>query len=230
MAAAWMHARSQWRARRGSLVLLALLITLGTAVSLTAFAGARRSASVVDRFMAEERTVDVIVHLGDEPSPALLREIAKLPEVEDASVVAPTLAQPENAGPRYYPFLQSMDGKAGFTLQRGVLVGGRQADPGRGRRSGPVGGARPRTPQARGRHARDAGLHSGGAATLPVADDYDPSCDAVYASPGGKRVPLRVVGVARTGSDLRNRTKELSLSFLTPAFYERYGAEMRRPN
>ena len=46
---------------------------------------------------------------------------------------------------------------------------------------------------------------------------------------GWQAVPLRVVGVARTGSDLRNRTNELSLSFLTPAFYERYGAELAAP-
>ena len=229
MTALMMHARSQWRARRGSLVLLALLIALGTAVSLSAFAGARRSATVVDRFMAKERTVDVIVHLGDNPPPALFREIAQLPEVEDASVVAPTLASPENSGVNYYPFLQSTDGKAGFTLQRGVLVSGRQADP----------GAADEVVLSEA-HARRLGKHVGDTLVMRgftpeeqqrclFTDEYDPSCDAVFASPGGRRVTLRVVGVARTGSDLRNRPNEISLSFLTPAFYERYGAELASP-
>ena len=224
-----MHARSQWRARRGSLVLLALLIALGTAVSLTAFAGARRSATVVDRFMAKERTVDVIVHLGDNPPPPSCARSRQLPEVEDASVVAPTLARPRTRALDYYPFLQSTDGKAGFTLQRGVLVSGRQADP----------DAADEVVLSEA-HARELGKHVGDTLVMRgftpeeqqrclFADDYDPSCDAVFASPGGRRVTLRVVGVARTGSDLRNRPNELSLSFLTPAFYERYGAELAAP-
>ncbi len=161
-----------------------------------------------------------------QPAPALLREIAQLPEVEDASVVAPTLASPENSG-GYYPFLQSTDGKAGFTLQRGVLVSGRQADP----------DAADEVVLSEA-HARGLGKHVGDTLVMRgftpeeqqrclFADDYDPSCDAVFASPGGPTiVTLRVVGVARTGSDLRNRTNEISLSFLTPAFYERYGAEL----
>jgi hypothetical protein len=41
----------------------------------------------------------------------------------------------------------------------------------------------------------------------------------VFAHPGGARLPVRATGVLRTGPDLRNRAGEISISFLTPAFY-----------
>ena len=105
-----------------------------------------------------------------------MREIAQLPEVEDASVVAPTLASPENSGADYYPFLQSTDGKAGFTLQRGVLVSGRQADP----------GAADEVVLSEA-HARRLGKHVGDTLVMRgftpeeqqrclFTDEYDPSC------------------------------------------------------
>ena len=33
-------------------------------------------------------------------------------------------------------------------------------------------------------------------------------------------MPVRVTGVLRTGPDLRNRAGEISISYLTPAFYD----------
>ena len=113
-----MHARSQWRARRGSLVLLALLMRWVPRFHWPAFAGARRSATVVRPLHGGRAHFRRDRPPRRQPAPGPLREIAQLPEVEDASVVAPTLASPENSGRNYYPFLQSTDGKAGFTLQR----------------------------------------------------------------------------------------------------------------
>ena len=79
-------------------------------------------------------------------------------------------------------------------------------------------------------HAQTLGKHAGDTVVLQAftpeeverclsVDDALPSCDAVFAHPGGARLPVRVAGVLRTGPDLRNRAGEISISFLTPAFY-----------
>ena len=80
-------------------------------------------------------------------------------------------------------------------------------------------------------HARELGKHAGDTVVLQAftpeeverclsVDNAPPSCDAVFAHPGGARLPVRVTGVLRTGPDLRNRAGEISISYLTPAFYD----------
>ena len=218
------YARRQWRARFGSLVALAALIAIGTAVTLTALAGARRSSTVVRRFTARDRTADVIVDAGN-ASPALRHQIATLPGVAEASQLSNTATFPTGTD-QYIPLLASIDGRAGFTMQRGVVIDGRRANP----------------------HAVDQVMLSESSARVLrkhagddiIARTFTPaerrmclgtqaapdSCDAVFAHPHGPNLRLRVVGILRTGPDLRNRANEISISFLTPAFYDRYGSTL----
>ena len=127
MTAVWMHARSQWRTRRGSLVALALLIAIGSAVTLTALAGARRTASTVDRFLAHDRTADLIIDSTNVP-PATLDRIAHLPGVAQSAVFGPVAAFPEHTTD-YMPFMTGPKAGAGFTMMRGKVLEGRRADP-----------------------------------------------------------------------------------------------------
>src|SRR5262245_31538584 len=228
MRAAWMHARSQWRTRSGSLVGIALLIALGTAASFTALAGARRSAGVVHRFLEADRTADVIVNVEEAPA-STVDAITHLPEVADASVIASMAAFPENAGDAYYPLLASIDGKAGFTTSRGVVIEGRRADP----RAADEVMLSEVTAKALHKRAGDVlilrTLSPHEKAICIDAPDQDPSCDRIFKSPSGPRLTTKVVAVGRGGADLRNRPGELSVSFLTPAFYERYGRALGAP-
>ena len=122
---------------------------------------------------------------------------------------------------------QSIDGKAGFTLQRGVVIDGRRAETAGCRRDHVV----------RGTGACDLAKRVGDTLVLRGltrdeiarcidSDQQDLSCEDVFANPGGPCIELRVVGVLRTGPDLRNRAGELSMSFLTPAFFDRWGDEL----
>ena len=127
MAAVWLHARSQWRTRVASLVALAVLIAIGSAVTLTALAGARRTASTVDRFIAHDRTADVIIDSSKVP-PATLDRIAHLPGVAQSAVFGPVAAFPEGATD-YMPFMTGPKTGAGFTMMRGKLLEGRPRIP-----------------------------------------------------------------------------------------------------
>ena len=154
MTAVWLHARSQWRTRVASLVALAVLIAIGSAVTLTALAGARRTASTVDRFLAHDRTADVIIDTSKVP-PATLDRIAHLPGVEQSAVFGPVAAFPEDATD-YMPFMTGPKAGAGFTMMRGKVLEGRRADPRRDGRGDALGSARPCAREARRRHGRAA--------------------------------------------------------------------------
>ncbi|HEV2922158.1 MAG TPA: hypothetical protein VG673_23415, partial [Actinomycetota bacterium] len=61
MAAVWVRARAELRRRWRATVLLALLVGLAGGVVLAAVAGARRTATVTDRFLAYHRATNVSV-------------------------------------------------------------------------------------------------------------------------------------------------------------------------
>jgi FtsX-like permease family len=132
MAAVWVTARAELRRRWRATVLLAVLVGLAGGVVLAAVAGARRTGSAVDRFLAYNRPMDVSVAGID------MAAVARLPQVADADegALVPLLPDtPSGPGdPRSTGVIAAfatMHGRMGVTSDRPLLVRGRRPDPGR---------------------------------------------------------------------------------------------------
>src|SRR6478752_890691 len=100
-----MIARSELGRRRGSLTLLAILVAVSTAVTLAGFAGARRTDSVLDRFLAatHARDVGAFVQSADltlhpENVTTLRDKVARIAGVRDIGVVR---GYPMDVGTKY---------------------------------------------------------------------------------------------------------------------------------
>jgi len=74
MRAAWLLSRYELRRRWPSLLLLAVLIAVTGGVTLTAAAGARRTSSSYNRFIATSKDQDAIVFADD----VRLADVARL--------------------------------------------------------------------------------------------------------------------------------------------------------
>src|SRR5438105_10344581 len=95
MSAIWMRARAGLRAGRQSLVALAVLLGIFGAVAMAAGAGARRTNSAYDRFLAATTPPDAFVLSGTARTrkvfpPVPLRKVLQLPQVQVGGIV-PTL-------------------------------------------------------------------------------------------------------------------------------------------
>src|SRR5438045_7524746 len=95
MQAIWMRARSEIRGGARSLVALAVLLGIFGGVGMAAGAGARRTGSAYDRFLAATTPPDAFVISGTARTrkffpPVPLRKVLRLPEVEIGGIV-PTL-------------------------------------------------------------------------------------------------------------------------------------------
>src|SRR5436853_4043168 len=96
MTAVWMRARSELRSSKRTTVALALLLGIFGAVAMAAGAGARRTNSAYDRFLAATTPPDAFVLSGtarakDFFPPVPLRKVLRLPEVQVGGIV-PTLS------------------------------------------------------------------------------------------------------------------------------------------
>jgi hypothetical protein len=132
MAAVWVRARAELRARWRATVLLVVLVGLAGGVVMAAVAGARRTSSAVDRFLAYNRPMDVSVTGLD------MAAVGRLPQVVDAdegTLVPLVPATPPGPGdPRTIGVIAAfvtLHGRLGVTSERPILVTGRQPDPGR---------------------------------------------------------------------------------------------------
>ena len=201
--------RGQWR----GLVVITVLVGVATATVLTAFAGARRTSSLLDRYFTATRIHDVWLDFqgNTEVDPALLDRIEALPQVETFALLASVAMFPKDF---YVPLLAPIDGRYGVTVDRFPIVAGRQAN---------------------ARVADEVMLSEDVSRRLnaPVGSrvtfvSYAPDQKDALASSngelpfGGPDVTLTVVGVVRTGGDLSSRPGDITISLLTPAFYEQY--------
>src|SRR2546426_5741929 len=96
MNAVWMRARADFRAGVRALVALAILLGLFGAVAMAAGAGARRTGSAYDRFLAATTPPDAFVLSGtprtkDFFPPVPLQKVLQLPQVQIGGIV-PTLS------------------------------------------------------------------------------------------------------------------------------------------
>ncbi|MEP6660280.1 MAG: FtsX-like permease family protein [Acidimicrobiales bacterium] len=213
VAAVWYRCRAQVRGQWRGLVVIAVMVGMATATVLTALAGARRTSSLFDRYFTATRTHDVWLDFEGRTAvdPTLLDRIEALPQVDTFARLASVAMFPRDF---YVPLLATVDGRFGVEVDRWPIVGGRQADP---RIAEEV------------MLSEDISRRLNAPAGSHVAfGSYAPDqADALAASSGdvpfgGPDVTLTVAGVVRTGNDLVSRPGDITVSVLTPAFYEKY--------
>jgi hypothetical protein len=131
--AARLWIRCDWRQRWLSLVALAVLTGLASAVVMTATAGARRTASSLDRLIAETRPYDDFVVVasaapGDPVySPALIRRLQHLPVAAVSTTVSMYPAAPVGHPDLQVTLIGPEDGRTGSAIARDLVIRGRGA-------------------------------------------------------------------------------------------------------
>jgi hypothetical protein len=204
-----------WRTRWRALVVLALMVGLAGGASLAALAGARRSATALDRFGDAAQTLDVFVAADvTTPEPAAFRELLDGPLVESTNDLVFVMVDDQASG-----FVFAPTSRRGLHVEQGVLLEGRRADPDEADEV-----------TLSERTAKRLRLGVGG--TLEVGTLSKAQAEALFSagtvpeSLDGPHVSLRVVGITRTGFDLNAQQDTGALTVPTPAFWEKYGAEM----
>ncbi|MCJ7670963.1 MAG: hypothetical protein MUP67_02805, partial [Acidimicrobiia bacterium] len=217
MGAVRMRARGDVRRRWRSGIGLALLVGLVAAVVLTAAAGARRTATSFDRFLAQSKVGDAFVFSG-EATPQQVRDFARAPyitaisHIQTLQVVYPDGTFPNAGAP--------VDGHLGTTLERARILEGRAADP-------------KSTTEitinesiARQQHLRVGDTLALSSFTPAQIDAQRNGTATDIPEPGGPAVRLRVVGISRLPSDLGLDGTNGGILLLTPGFGRRYAGQI----
>lgn len=198
--------RRHWR----SVLLLALLVALVVGTVLASIAGGRRSNSSFDRYLAQLNSPEIMATALPEDADAL-DELARLPMV----AAAPALDIPAAFPEMYLPLAASTDGTVPGTYLRPPLVEGRRANP-----------REPLEVVVSERTAELLEVQVGD--TIPMSS-FGPEAAAAFnrddeqePAPDGPSFELTVVGIVRDPGDITSRETDLSLTFLTPAFRERF--------
>jgi ABC-type lipoprotein release transport system permease subunit len=124
MGAVRMLARMQIRRRWGSIALLTLLVGFVGVVVLASVAGARRTASSLERFETASSSADVEVDAGDATAEQL-REFRRTPNVVAVGALRQLTLFGERQG--FLPTAGPTDSTFGRTVDRARLVAGREA-------------------------------------------------------------------------------------------------------
>jgi hypothetical protein len=213
MAALVLRMRGHLRNSRGLLLLLAVLVTIVGSVVMIAAAGARRTKSAPDRFVEKTRVSDVFVDLGD-GSFRGAREIEALPGVAFSGRLA-NMAVAAEGVEEYLPMLASVDGRAGWTFETGVLLEGRRA-----RRDAPGEVAlSERSARRLGAGVGDVVRFASMSPERYACFAGEPACPMEWDGPP---VSLQVVGIVRLANDLVATEESLVFSVLPPAFFEQH--------
>jgi ABC-type antimicrobial peptide transport system permease subunit len=223
MAAVWVRARAELRRRwRATLLLMAVTGLAGGAV-LAAVAGARRTDSAMDRFLAYVRPMSVSVVGPD------FDDVRRLPQVADADQGAymvlvpstPSGAPDPGALGSINPWA-TVHGRLFATLERPLLVRGRRPDPTR-----PLEVAIDETLAARWRLGPGQRLRLWSYTQRQFQQSPDP---ARVPDPAGPAFDFTVVGVVRHPTDLSPVPIQQDVVYLgandlylTPAFWRAHG-------
>lgn len=212
-------ARAELRRSKRTLLGLAGLVALVVAVTIGAAAGARRTASTVDRLLEATAGRDVELQVDDdEVVEAVLGSVEALDDVEASGRVRIFPVIPEEGatnGSIDFVAYTSPDGGLGTEVDRGLVVEGRRPDP------------RSIEEVAMNEVAANrAGVRVGDRFTASTftADDLE----MLFAGEGfpgfnGPKVTFEVVGVVRIASDLQGSETEVgAVLYAGPAFVERY--------
>jgi hypothetical protein len=228
MAAVRARVRAELRRRWRASVLLAVLVGLAGGVVLAAVAGARRTDSAMDRFLAYSRPLNVYLQ-GENLD---VEAVERLPQVADSDqgaymALAPSTASrtPDlDALGSINPWI-SARGHAGVTSDRFLLVAGRLANP-----TQPLEVVVDETLAARRRLRPGATLRMWG--YLPQQAEQILSGIQVVA-PKGPALDLAVTGVVRRPQDLAPVAVDQDVVYLgtddlylTPAFWRAYGTRV----
>jgi hypothetical protein len=212
-----MRARTNLRSRPRSAFLLVVAIAIAGGATIAAIAGARRTDTAVDRFIAYEKPEQGGVFADS----TLYRQIARLPEVESSARIARFGFLPVDASGR--PQIESNLGAIGvdnFDIGRPIIVAGRlpNAD---------------RVDEVAINASAVTNDHLGIGSVIRFRAFTPAQAQAVLGPakifPEGPRITVHVVGVARFPSDLSTAQPTPGVTFtgsdtafFTPAFLEKY--------
>jgi hypothetical protein len=206
--------RGELRRRWKSVLLLAVLVAVVVAVVLASLAGARRTESSFDRYLAHYRSIDAAVLSEERPPDA--NAIQRVEGVDaaigfDLAAMFPTPID----GSRFFPMVAVHDGRVPHDYMRAPIVRGRAPDL-----------TQPLEVALSEQIARVLHVDAGGRLAMAT---YSPelapavlSDDGGDLEPDGPQIDLRVVGIARDPVDIAGREGDITLTFLTPAFLDRY--------
>ncbi|HTK16003.1 MAG TPA: FtsX-like permease family protein, partial [Acidimicrobiia bacterium] len=219
MGAVSTRARAELRRRMRSAVLLVLAIGIAGGATLAAFAGARRTDSAVDRFVAYSKPADGVV-IADA---ALYPRVRRLPQLAASTLVARMVLTGSDPAKRSAAALNAV-ALQDLGFNHPIIVAGRVPNP--DRLDEVV-----INPSA----AKHGHLRVGSSIPL-VAFAPDQANDALrgtHAAPAGPRMTVHVVGIIRLPADLSVApdTPDVTFTgndsmFLTWAFFERYGTRV----
>ncbi len=214
MGAVGFLARLEVRRRRWRAALLVVLIGVIAGTALAAAAGARRSASALDRFRETSRSADLELAVLGDPTAAQVHELRRIGDVEDVAalhaygLVLPRVSSLEAIG-------SPADRTFGTRVDRGRIVAGRAIDP-----AAPdelaIGESLARRLHLGVGDSLRANSYSVAqiAAVLAGSEDVGPLA--------GPHVRLHVVGIVRRPLDLSDRAASGGFLVLSPTFATRY--------
>ncbi|MGH9083976.1 MAG: FtsX-like permease family protein [Acidimicrobiales bacterium] len=200
--------RRRWR----SLALIALLVAVVVGTVLASVAGARRSRTAFDRYLAVVNPPHAMA-FGD---PEVLDRLGDAPGVEAALSIELAAIFPAAETEDFFPMAVSLDGRVPYEYLRYPVVEGRLADP-----AAPLEvtlGERTAARLGAGVGDEIPMLSLSGEAALDAEESGD-------FEPDGPELRLDVVGIVREAGDIASRESDLALTFLTPAFRERYDTD-----
>ncbi len=205
-----MWARPDWRTRWRTLIELVLLVSVAGGVVVAAIAGARRTATSLERLAAATNAADAIIDVGGGGIEAA-QEITELPVVEHVAVATLIFAVLEGVDTDAALILPRDDG-LGVVVERELLVRGRRADP-----------SRPDEVTINESGSRLLGLDAGDPVQIGTltpeqvaAEDYFPA--------RGPVIDARITGVTRGIGDLASL--ESAAFVATPALYPTLAGEV----
>jgi hypothetical protein len=201
---AWMQIRRRW----GSIALLTLLVGFVGVVVLASVAGARRTASSLERFEEQYRSADIEIDAG-EITPEQLRVLRDTRGVAAVGALRQLAMLQRDSG--FLPIAGQTDNEFGRTVDRARLVAGRQAH---------------------GVHELTIGENLAGKLRLGVGDhlrfdsftsEQTGEEELDFDHPQGPSVTFRVVGIVRRPLDLGSRGAGGGVIVPTRAFVQEYG-------
>ena len=202
--------RSRWRTYAGGILLFAML----GGVSMAAVAGARRTASSYQRFLADSRAPTMVFDAGAYEA-GLANAIRRMPEVADSATYVGLNAapldedgRPDFSGPEA-ELLGSVDGRF-FRIDRPSVIRGRLPDP-----------HRPDEAAVNETFAREAGIGIGDTADLGIYTDEQVESEGFDENPSAPsgRGSITIVGVVAFGDEIvQGDAERFGRVLVTPAF------------
>jgi ABC-type lipoprotein release transport system permease subunit len=227
MAAIWVLTRARLRARWRALLGLAVLVGVASGAVLAAAIGADRTETAYPRLLEATHAEDVHVNVGGfgEQHPDFIDRLRRLPQVADLGMASVALMVPDMGPqpPRYsaldrFAALMSADGRAGWTVNRPLILTGRPPDP-----------ARPDEVGLSESLARRWRVWPGDTVRLRALapEQLVPAISGALLTPKGPAFDLKVVAVQRLPEDISlTAGAGEGLVSLSPAFYREHGGEI----